>query len=95
MSVMERVTIRELRQNWPGIERRLKSTRATLLVTRDGTPVAQVSPPPADIASAHPGFSAAGHRQWRTKHWGGRTPRTDSGAWLARVREDRRTTDGS
>lgn len=88
---VETVTIRELRQNWPGVERRLKATRAPLLVTRDGTPVAQVSPPPADVVASHPGFSAAAHRQWRTKHWGHHTPKTDSGHWLARTREDRGT----
>ena len=92
---METVTIRELRQNWPGVERRLKATRASLLVTRDGTPVAQVSPPPAEIVAPHPGFSAAAHRQWRTKHWGCHAPKTDSGRWLDHTREERRPDSGT
>jgi len=90
---VETVTIRELRQNWPGIERRLKATRSSLLVTRDGTPVAQVSPPPAEVVASHPGFSAAAHREWRSKHWANHIPKTDSGHWLSRTREDRRTVD--
>jgi antitoxin (DNA-binding transcriptional repressor) of toxin-antitoxin stability system len=90
---METVTIRELRQNWPGIERRLKATRAALLVTRDGTPVAQVSPPPAEATGPQVGFSAVAHRQWRAKHWRGPVPRTNSGHWLTRTREELRMPD--
>lgn len=91
--VMETVSIRELRQNWPGIERRLKATRTALLVTRDGKPVAQVLPPPAAVTSARPGFSAAAHQQWRAQHWKGDAPRTDSTLWLNQAREDRRTSN--
>lgn len=89
--VMETITIRELRQNWPGIERRLKVARGPLLVTRDGTPVAQLSPAPAESASTQPGFSAAAHRLWRAKHWSRSLPKTDSSRWLARTREDHQT----
>jgi antitoxin (DNA-binding transcriptional repressor) of toxin-antitoxin stability system len=94
MLAMETVTIRELRQNWPGIERRLRATRAALLVTRDGEPVAQVSLPPTETNGPGPGFSAAAHRQWRTKHWGRHAPKTDSGRWLDRTREERRSDSG-
>ena len=37
---METVTIRELRQNWPAVEKRLASARE-ITVTRDGTAVAE------------------------------------------------------
>lgn len=86
---MQTVTIRELRQNWPAIERRLRTTREALLVTRDSEPVAQVSLPPAEAVGARPAFSETTHRQWRAKVWGGKPPRTHSGRWLARERDDR------
>ena len=38
---METVTIRELRQNWPAVEKRLASARE-LTGTRDGTAVAEL-----------------------------------------------------
>jgi antitoxin (DNA-binding transcriptional repressor) of toxin-antitoxin stability system len=88
---MQTVTIRELRQNWPAIERRLRATREALLVTRDSEPVAQVSLPPgaAEAAGARPAFSGEAHRQWRGKIWGGKPPRAQSGRWLALERGER------
>ena len=41
---METVTIRELRQNWPAVEKRL-AAGGELAVTRDGEPVALLTPP--------------------------------------------------
>ena len=46
---MEPVTIRDLRQNWPEVEKRL-ATEGELTVTRDGTAVALLTPPrPAKV----------------------------------------------
>jgi antitoxin (DNA-binding transcriptional repressor) of toxin-antitoxin stability system len=86
---VQTVTIRELRQNWPKIEQRLRETRQTLLVTRDGEPVAQMSPPPKP-AGAPTAFDAGAHRRWLRRVWGGKVPSIDSGAWLAKEREDRK-----
>lgn len=44
------MTIRELRQDWPAVERRL-STVGELVVTRDGKPVARLSPPASSAAT--------------------------------------------
>lgn len=85
---MQTVTIRELRQNWPKIEARLKATRHPLLVTRDGEPVAQMSPPPRAAGEAK-AFDSAGHQRWLRRIWGAKAPATDSAAWLARERADR------
>ena len=43
---METVTIRELRQNWPAVEKRLAAV-GELAVTRDGAAVALLAPPRA------------------------------------------------
>lgn len=86
---METITIRELRQNWPGVERRLRATREPLLVTRDGEPVAQILPPTGAVAGARPAFSVAAHRAWRAGRWGGRAPKTNSAGWLTRETEER------
>jgi antitoxin (DNA-binding transcriptional repressor) of toxin-antitoxin stability system len=85
---MQTVTIRELRQNWPRIEQRLRETRQPLLVTRDGEPVAQISPPPQAVETLT-AFDAAGHRRWLRRVWGSKAPGTDSGAVLAKERTER------
>jgi antitoxin (DNA-binding transcriptional repressor) of toxin-antitoxin stability system len=85
---MQTVTIRELRQNWPKIEARLRAARQPLLVTRDGAPVAQMSPPPA-VAGTATTFDANAHGRWLRRIWGTRRPGTDSAAWLARERAER------
>lgn len=87
---MQTITIRELRQNWPAVERRLQSSSGPLLVTRDGTPVARLSLPAEESPEKVKGFSAAAHRQWRGQQWGRSRPKTDSGRWLDRMRDDRR-----
>lgn len=89
MAGMQTVTIRELRQNWPGVERRLRATRAALLVTRDGAAVAQILPPPAETDGPREAFSAAAHQRWRDKIWGGQAPRTDSTRRLDDARAER------
>jgi antitoxin (DNA-binding transcriptional repressor) of toxin-antitoxin stability system len=85
---MQTVTIRELRQNWPKIEERLRTARQPILVTRDGEPVAQMSPPPKP-AGEPTAFDAAGHARWLRRVWGTKDPGTDSGAWLNKERTDR------
>lgn len=86
--IMQTVTIRELRQNWPKIEARLRTARQPLLVTRDGEPVAQMSPPPRPAGEAK-AFDAAGHQRWLRRIWGAKAPATDSSAWLSRERAER------
>lgn len=87
---MQTITIRELRQNWPAVERRLQTASGPLLVTRDGTPVARLSLPTDRSSEAAQGFSASAHRRWRDQQWGRRVPKTDSGQWLDRLRDDHR-----
>jgi antitoxin (DNA-binding transcriptional repressor) of toxin-antitoxin stability system len=87
---MDTVTIRELRQHWPQVERRLKAAPEGLLITRDGVPVARLEPPPTGIGGPEVTFSAAAHRQWRVQRWNSKAPRTNSAGWLAKAREDDR-----
>ena len=68
---METVSIRELRQNWPAVEKRLTSARE-LTVTRDGEAVAELRLPAKLPAAAGRRFNATEHAKWVKKLWGKR-----------------------
>jgi antitoxin (DNA-binding transcriptional repressor) of toxin-antitoxin stability system len=88
---METVTIRELRQNWPAVEKRL-AVAGGLTVTRDGTAVAELSPPrrPAAVKPRRPKrFNAAEHMKWLKKFWGKRRPPFTSEQLIAEGRAER------
>lgn len=71
---METVTIRDLRQNWPDVEKRL-AMEGELTVTRDGTAVALLSPPrPAKVKKAAKRFDPAGHAALIRKIWSDKKP---------------------
>ena len=68
---METVTIRELRQNWPAVEKRLAAARE-LTVTRDGEAVAELRLPERRPAKASRQFDAAEHLKMIKRFWGAR-----------------------
>ena len=88
---METVTIRELRQNWPAVEKRLAAA-GELTVTRDGTPVAELRTPPRAPATkkAVKRFTAADHEKWMKKIWGNEKPSFSLSGALERDRADRK-----
>ncbi|WP_221032662.1 type II toxin-antitoxin system Phd/YefM family antitoxin [Actomonas aquatica] len=75
---MKTVSIRDLRQKWPAIERGLKGSEG-LLVTRDSKPVARLLPLEDPAAAARPRFEAKAHAQWLKKTWGAGA---ESRAWV-------------
>ena len=87
---METVTIRELRQNWPAVEKRLAAA-GKLTITRDGEAVALLAPPPkAAPRKAVKRFTAADHEKWMKKIWGDEKPAFSFSDSLERDRADRK-----
>lgn len=87
---METVTIRELRQNWPAVEKRL-AVAGGLSVTRDGIPVAELAPPRHPAAKkSKKRFTAAAHLKVLKKIWGGTKPKFTSEQLLEAERAERR-----
>ena len=86
---METVTIRELRQNWPAVEKRL-AAGGELSVTRDGVPVAQLTAPrPAAAKKMKKRFDPAAHLKLLEEIWGKKPRNFQTDAWLARERAER------
>lgn len=88
---METVTIRELRQNWPAVEKRLAAVGG-LTVTRDGTAVAELAPPRHPAAAKKPDarFDPAAHERLLKKIWGPKPPAFSFSAALGRERAERK-----
>jgi antitoxin (DNA-binding transcriptional repressor) of toxin-antitoxin stability system len=86
---METVTIRELRQNWPAVEQRL-AAGGEIAVTRDGKPVATLTPHRAAASRpARKPFRAADHRRWLQSVWGDEKPALASEQLIAQSRGER------
>lgn len=86
---METVTIRELRQNWPAVEKRLTAARE-LSVTRDGEAVAELRLPATRPAAAARRFDAAEHTKMIKKFWGSRKAPFTSEQLIAEGRAERK-----
>jgi antitoxin (DNA-binding transcriptional repressor) of toxin-antitoxin stability system len=88
---METVTIRELRQNWPAVEKRLAAA-GELTVTRDGAAVAELHPArrPAAAKKTAARFDPDAHQQMLKKIWGAKPPTFSFSAALARDRAERK-----
>ncbi len=85
---METVTIRELRQNWPAVEKRLAAA-GELTVTRDGHPVAELRTARARPATVAKRFDPEAHMKMLKKFWGKRQPPFTSEQLLAAERAER------
>ena len=86
---METVTIRELRQNWPSVEKRLAAV-GELAVTRDGAAVALLVPPrPAAAKQSAKRFDPAEHASLIRKIWGSEKPAFTTDQSLAEERAER------
>jgi antitoxin (DNA-binding transcriptional repressor) of toxin-antitoxin stability system len=86
---METVTIRELRQNWPAVEKRLAAV-GELAVTRDGEAVALLAPPRKPAAKqAAKRFDPFAHAKVIKKIWGHGKRSFTTGQWLAEERAER------
>ena len=84
---MNTITIRQMRQRWPEVERRL-AAEGELTITRDASPVARLSalsPPKPGLRKR---FSAEMHARWMKEIWGAKPPRSDSGKWLDEERRE-------
>jgi antitoxin (DNA-binding transcriptional repressor) of toxin-antitoxin stability system len=86
---METVTIRELRQNWPAVEKRLAAV-GELAVTRDGAAVALLAPPrPVTAKPSAKRFDPAEHARLIRKIWGSEKPSFTTDRSLAEERAER------
>ncbi|MSU73367.1 MAG: hypothetical protein EXS43_13680 [Opitutus sp.] len=85
---METVTIRELRQNWPAVEKRLAAV-GELTVTRDGATVALLAPPRSAAKRSAKRFDPAEHARLIRKIWESETPSFTSDQSLAEERAER------
>ena len=86
---METVTIRELRQNWPAVEKRLAAV-GELTITRDGAAVALLAPPrPATAKRSVKRFAPATHAKLIRKIWGSEKPAFSTHQSLAEERAER------
>jgi antitoxin (DNA-binding transcriptional repressor) of toxin-antitoxin stability system len=86
---METVTIRELRQNWPAVEKRLAAV-GELAVTRDGAAVALLAPPrPAAAKQSTKRFNPAAHARLIRKMWESGKPSFTTDHRLAEERAER------
>lgn len=66
---MKTVSIRDLRQKWPAVERGLKVSGG-ILITRGSKPVARLLPL-EDAGESKPNrFDPEAHRQWMQRTWG-------------------------
>jgi antitoxin (DNA-binding transcriptional repressor) of toxin-antitoxin stability system len=85
---MESVTIRELRQNWPAVEKRLAAI-GELTVTRDGAAVALLAPPRPAAKRSAKRFEPAAHARLIRKIWGTEKPSFTTDQSLAEERAER------
>ena len=86
---METMTIRELRQNWPAVEKRLAAV-GELTITRDGAAVALLAPPrPATAKRPAKRFAPATHAKLIRKIWGSEKPAFSTDQSLAEERAER------
>ena len=86
---METVTIRELRQNWPAVEKRLAAA-GELTITRDGVPVALLAPPPKPApGKARKRFDPVAHAKMIQEIWGDEKPSFTSEQLMAEERAER------
>ena len=86
---METVTIRELRQSWPAVQKRLAAV-GELTVTRDGHAVAMLATPRAAPAQRLvKRFDPAGHARLIRKLWGPAGPSFGTGQALQEERAER------
>jgi antitoxin (DNA-binding transcriptional repressor) of toxin-antitoxin stability system len=85
---MNTVTIRQVRQRWPLVEKRL-AAEGELIITRDATPVATLSALRAAKSRPRKHFTKELHARWMKEIWGNHPPRIDSGQMLRELRRDR------
>ena len=87
---METVTIRELRQNWPAVEKRLAAA-GELTVTRDGEPVATLAKPNKPAPKKYPKrrFDPVAHAKLIKDIWGDDKPSFTSEQIMAQERAER------
>ncbi len=86
---MDTVTVRELRQSWPAVEKRLAAA-GELVVTRDGAPVAELRRTPGKRpAASGRRFDAEAHMKKLGKFWGKRRPPFTSEQLIAAGRVER------
>lgn len=83
---MKKVSIRDLRQKWPELERRL-SAEGGYIITRDAMPVARLLPLEKAPARRRR-FNPAEQLAWLKKTWGGRPSEPWVDAAIARDRAD-------
>jgi antitoxin (DNA-binding transcriptional repressor) of toxin-antitoxin stability system len=87
---MNTITIRQVRQHWPEVEKRLLAERE-LMVTRDAVPVAKLSALSPPKRAQRKRFTPELHARWMKEIWGSKPPRLNSGKWLDDERRERFT----
>ena len=86
---METVTIRELRQSWPAVEKRLAAA-GELTITRDGVAVAVLAPARKAAATrTKRRFDPTAHAKLLKEIWGNEKPAFSSDELLAAERAER------
>jgi antitoxin (DNA-binding transcriptional repressor) of toxin-antitoxin stability system len=87
---MKTVTVRELRQSWPAVEKRLAAS-GELTITRDGTAVAVLTPvekPAAKKPTKR--FTSEEHMKLLKRIWGDKPPLFSFSEALERDRAERK-----
>jgi antitoxin (DNA-binding transcriptional repressor) of toxin-antitoxin stability system len=70
---MKTISIRDLRQKWPVVERGLK-TSGGMLITRGSIPVARLLPLEDSGETERERFDPEEHTKWMKQTWGASTP---------------------
>ncbi len=84
---MKTISIRDLRQKWPAVERGLKASGG-MLVTRGSTPVARLLPLEDASEEGRPRFDPKMHEKWMIRTWGKNATQRWIDAALAEDRDD-------
>jgi antitoxin (DNA-binding transcriptional repressor) of toxin-antitoxin stability system len=83
---MKRVTVRQLRLQWPELEKALARS-GEIIVTRDAQPVARILPYVAPHRRRRR-FDPEEHVRWLRRFWRGKKVVPSSDEWIRRDRSD-------
>jgi len=86
IEAMKRMTVRDIRLNWPEAERMLARV-GEIVVTRDSKPVARILPYETKARRSAGRFDPAEHERWLNRFWRSRDPGPSTDELLQRDRE--------
>ena len=84
---MKRMSVREVRLNWPEAERALARS-GEIVVTRDSRPVARILPYEPPAGAKRPRFDPGDQDRWLARFWRNRKAGPSTDDLLARDRNE-------